>query len=130
MHGTEFRVAYHDPTSEEERTEQEVNQLPAPDLSAALADLLKPLAHWALLACVTAYRMQVSNTGKFDKILSDIELGSTLASASAAVVSLASVPLVPWVARVRDIDGQVLVGCDSVKCITIRGAVWRVTSRH
>ena len=86
-----------------------MNLLAAPDLSAALADLLKPLAHWALVACVAAYRMQVSNTGKFDKILSDIKLGSTLASASAAVVSLASVPLVPWVARVRGIDGQVLV---------------------
>ena len=106
-----------------------VKLLPAPDLSTAATDVLRPQARWALpvLGGAAAFRVQVSDSDKFDKILSDIKVDVSPANTGAAFVSLASVPVGSWVARVRGIDGQGLEGYDSVKRITVRDAVWRVT---
>ena len=106
-----------------------VQLLPAPDLSGTASDLLRPLARWALpvLPGAAALRIQVSDTDKFDKILSDIKVELTPGNAEAAFVSLASLPLGPWVARIRGIDGVGLEGYDTVKRITIREAIWRVS---
>ena len=80
-----------------------------------------------MLGGAAAFRVQVSDSDKFDKILSDIKVEVSPANNGAAFVSLASVPVGSWVARVRGIDGQGLEGYDSVKRITVREAVWRVT---
>ena len=112
--------------------EQKVNVvklLPAPDLSGITADLVRPQVRWPLpvLAGAAAFRVQVSDTDKFDKILSDLKVDHNPADASAAFVSLASVPVGPWVVRVRGIDGQGLEGFDTVKRVVVRDGIWRVS---
>lgn len=106
-----------------------VKLLPAPDLSGITADLLRPQVNWPLpvLTGAAAFRVQVSDTDKFDKILSDVKVDNSPVNASAAFVSLASVPVGPWVVRVRGIDAQGLEGFDTVKRVVVRDATWRVT---
>ena len=112
--------------------EQKVNVvklLPAPDLNGITADLVRPQVRWPLpvLAGAAAFRVQVSDTDKFDKILSDLKIDSNPASASAAFVSLSSLPVGPWVVRVRGIDAQGLEGFDAVKRVVVRDGTWRVS---
>jgi hypothetical protein len=106
-----------------------VKLLPAPDLSSTNADLVRPQVQLALpvLPGAAAFRVQVSDTEKFDKILSDVKVDSDPANANAAFVALASVPVGPWVVRVRGIDAQGLEGFDTVKRFTVRNAMWRVS---
>ena len=113
-------------------TEQKVNVvklLPAPDLSGITADLVRPLLRWPLpvLAGAAAFRVQVSDTEKFDKILSDVKVDSNPSNAGADFVNLSSVPVGPWVVRVRGIDAQGLEGYDTLKRVVVRDGTWSVT---
>jgi hypothetical protein len=60
--------------------------LPAPDLSSTNADLVRPQVQQAgpVLPGAAAFRVQVSDTEKFDKILSDVK-DSDPANANAAL---------------------------------------------
>jgi len=103
--------------------------LPAPDLSGFSADLVRPLERWPLpvLAGAAAFRVQVSDTDKFDKILSDVKVDNNPANASTSFASLPSVPVGPWVVRVRGIDAQGLEGYDTLKRVVVRDGTWRVS---
>lgn len=109
-------------------TEREVNVvklLPAPDLAAISADVMRPLGAWPMpaLAGAAGYRVQVASDDKFDKIVRDIKV-------SGNSVELASLANGNWFARVRGIDPNGLEGFNSVKLIAIKDAPpsqWRVT---
>ena len=95
--------------------------LPAPDLAALPAEVLKPLGAWPMpvLAGASAFRLQVSSDERFDKIVRDLKVEGS----SADLGSLANGQ---WFARVRGIDAIGLEGFDSVKLITVKDGQWRV----
>ena len=97
--------------------------LPAPDLSAISADVLKPQAAWPMptLTGASGYSVQVASDAQFDKIVRDLKVPG---SASA---DLSSLPNGNWFARVRGIDAAGLEGFNSVKLIAIKDGGWRVT---
>jgi hypothetical protein len=96
--------------------------LPAPDLSATPAEVLKPAGAWPMptLAGAAAYRVQVSSDAAFDKITRDLKV----TTASADLGSLASGN---WYARVRGIDAAGLEGFNTVKLIAVKDGRWRVS---
>lgn len=106
-----------------------VKLLPAPDLTGITTDLVRPQVRWPMpvLAGAAAFRVQVSDTDQFDKIISDVKVDSNPANANAPFANLSSVPVGPWVVRVRGIDGQGLEGFNSVKRVVVRDDTWRVT---
>ena len=99
--------------------------LPAPDLSAISADVLKPQGTWPMpnLAGASGYHVQVASDEQFDKIVRDVKVASS-AGASADLSSLANGN---WFARVRGIDGVGLEGYNTVKLIAVKDGEWRVT---
>ena len=109
-------------------TEKEVKVvtlLPAPDLAAIPAEVLKPKGAWPMpvLAGASSYRVQVSSDEQFDKIVRDLKV-------TTASVDLASLANGNWFARVRGIDGVGLEGFNSVKLIAVKDAPpteWRVS---
>ena len=100
-----------------------VKLLPAPDMSAGSAEVLKPQASWAMpvLPGAAAYRIQVASDAQFDKIVRDFKVGS------GASADLASLSNGNWYARVRGIDAIGLEGFNTVKLIAIRDGQWRVS---
>lgn len=106
-----------------------VKLLPAPDLTGITTDLVRPQVRLPMpvLAGAAAFRVQVSDTDQFDKIISDVKVDSNPANANAPFANLSSVPVGPWVVRVRGIDGQGLEGFNSVKRVVVRDDTWRVT---
>ena len=105
--------------------------LPAPDLSAVPADVLKPQGDWPMpaLAGASGYHVQVASDERFDKIVRDLKVSGT----SGGSANLASLPNGNWFARVRGIDAVGLEGFNSVKLIAIKDSPpseWRVTDSN
>ena len=100
-----------------------VKLLPAPDMSASSAEVMKPQASWAMpvLPGAAAYRVQVASDAQFNKIVRDFKVSS---GASAELASLSNGN---WYARVRGIDAVGLEGYNTVKLIAIREGQWRVS---
>jgi hypothetical protein len=156
VRGTEFRVAFDDPSSASARTEviegkvradnpaqkagadlptgtgavlkpaerdiKVVNLLPAPDLAGIPSDVFKPQGSWAMpvIAGAVAYRVQVSDNERFDKIVRDLKV--TTASADLSTLANGN-----WFARVRGIDPAGLEGFDTAKLIAVKDGQWRVS---
>ncbi|MEP6791426.1 MAG: FecR family protein, partial [Ramlibacter sp.] len=99
-----------------------VNLLPAPDLSAAPAEVLKPLGSWPLpsLAGASGYRVQVASDDRFEKIVRDLKLSGV------AAVELGSLDIASWYVRVRGTDAQGIEGFDAVKQVAVKARL-RVT---
>ncbi|MBI2768895.1 MAG: FecR domain-containing protein [Burkholderiales bacterium] len=105
-----------------EREIKVVPLLPAPDLSASPAEVLKPLGNWPLpvLAGAAAFRVQVASDDKFEKIVRDLKV------ATAGAVELGSLDIANWYARVRGIDADGIEGFDAVKPLAVKARL-RVT---
>lgn len=108
-----------------EREVNVVKLLPAPDLAAISADVMRPLGAWPMpvLAGASAYRVQVASDDKFDRIVRDLKV-------SGNSVELSSLANGNWFARVRGIDPNGLEGFNSVKLIAVKDAPpsqWRVS---
>ncbi len=106
-------------------TEKEVKVvtlLPAPDLAAIPAEVLKPQGAWPMpvLPGASSYRVQVSSDEQFDKIVRDLKV-------TTASVDLASLANGNWFARVRGIDAVGLEGFNTVKLIAVKDGQWRVS---
>ncbi|MES2414882.1 MAG: FecR domain-containing protein [Pseudomonadota bacterium] len=105
-----------------EREIKVVNLLPPPDLSNIPGEVLKPQGSWAMpvLAGAAAYRVQVSDGERFDRIVRDLKVTGVTAD-------LSSLANGNWFARVRGIDPAGLEGFDTVKLIAVKDGQWKVS---
>ncbi|MFM9879622.1 MAG: FecR domain-containing protein [Burkholderiaceae bacterium] len=105
-----------------------VKLLAAPELGGLATEVFKPLGTLALpplagLPGAVGYRLQVAPSDKFEQIVRDLQGSQS--------VELGSLPLGPWVVRLRGIDGQGLEGFDAVARLTVQPEpvrTWQVLS--
>lgn len=103
-----------DPTRKEVRV---VALLSAPDLSAAAGQVRRPTPVWGLpaLGDAQAYRVQVAQDEKFERIIGDLRT-------TTPAVDLGNIPNGTWHVRVRRIDPNGLEGFDASRTVAIADA--------
>lgn len=103
-----------DPTRKEVRV---VALLSAPDLTAAASQVRRPTPVWGLpaLGDAQAYRVQVAQDEKFERIMGDLRT-------TTPAVDLSGIPNGTWHVRVRRIDPNGLEGFDASRTVAIADA--------